>query len=127
MLAEFRTDLVIGVAALLSGFVTMIGQTDPTILPDWVGKLGPTGLCVWLVIHYTIVTVPRLEQRFSDLLTAQEQRHREERVKMLEMFDKTLNQKRIDYKSELDQQRADFREELEMQRADFTKIIQSKP
>lgn len=105
-----KTDIALG---LLSIFTAIIGQAavSDEIL-SMITQFGGLGLAVWLTIHHTMVTIPRMENRYNEMLTAMEERHRQERVDMIAVFNKTLEEKRADYKSELDQQRISFAEML---------------
>jgi hypothetical protein len=66
------------------------------------GQLGGFGIAVWLVIHHTMVTIPRMTKE-----------HREERAEILARFEKNLEEKRLDYQRELQEQRKEFAAMLE--------------
>lgn len=89
----------------------MFAQATPASasLVEILGQLGGFGIAVWLVIHHTMVTIPRMTKE-----------HREERAEIIATFQKTLAEKREDYKKELAEQRAEVAQMLERTACKYT-------
>lgn len=110
IIREDIIELTLGIAALASTisynlYHSLFAQADvqvPSSIYEIIAQLGGFGIAVWLVIHHTMVTIPRMMKE-----------HREERKEILEKFDATLKEKRSDYAKELDQQRQEFARMLE--------------
>jgi hypothetical protein len=112
MLRDDFSEVAIGFAALATSFGYnlyhyIFAQVDPgipipTSIYDIVAKLGGFGIAIWLVIHHTMITIPKMMKE-----------HREERKEALEQFEKALTEKRLDYKKELEDQRKEFGQMLE--------------
>ncbi len=79
-----------------------------------VQQYGGLALAVWLVIHHTMVNIPRMQLEAKAEREALVKAHREE-----------LDVKRADYLRQLSEQAAKHREEVETLRADFLAQIQT--
>lgn len=94
-----KIDIALGLSSLMT---MLIGQTAITdAIPAMITQFGGLGLAVWLVYHHTMKTIPGLLET-----------HRQERLELIMTFNKTLEEKRQDYKAEIEQQRKDFEQML---------------
>ncbi len=112
--AILESTIVLHALWKLSGFaaVAQIEAVTGTTIPwaDIVQQYGGLALAVWLVIHHTMVTIPRMQADSKAEREALVKAHREE-----------LDAKRADYMAQIADQAAKHREELELIRSDFMK------
>lgn len=100
-----KTDISLGILSLTT---SLLGQAVPDFVPGMVSQFGALGLVFWMVVHLTMVTIPGMEKRHGEAQAKMLEMHKQERSEMLAAFNKTLEQKRLDYREEIDQQRHDF-------------------
>lgn len=110
LIKEDFAELALGIATLTSTigynlYHYVFAQTEvkiPATIYEIIAQLGGFGIAVWLVIHHTMVTIPRMMKE-----------HREERKEIIQKFDDTLKEKRTDYMRELEQRQQEFSRTLE--------------
>ena len=89
-----------------AGWLIAQAAVDPVAiaptLPSLLSSVGGLGLAVWLVYYHTTVVMPNMQKL-----------HAEERMQMQVQFNKTLDEKRVDYFREIHEQRQQFAEIIE--------------
>lgn len=105
-----KTGIVLGISSI---GLNLLGQAMPDFVPGLVSQFGALGLVFWMMIHTTMVTIPGMQKRNDEAMAKLLEMHKVERAEMLVAFNKTLEQKRIDYNQEIDRQRENFDEMLQ--------------
>lgn len=95
-------EVILGTLSLaVSGFSVLAQATVPDAWTSILTQFGGLGLAVWLVIHHTTITIPRMQKDYK-----------EERMEMLKEFEASLIEKRKAYQEELVRQRQEFSDSL---------------
>lgn len=104
-------ELVLGTLSLITSGLSILAQAA---VPDaWTSVLtqfGGLGLAVWLVIHHTTITIPRMQKDYKD-----------ERLEMLKEFENALVEKRQAYHAEIARQREEFADSLKLNICQYRK------
>jgi hypothetical protein len=103
-LFEDGIEVSLGLLALLFSGFGIFAQAE-VLLPSWaqlIPHFGGLAFAVWLVIHHTTVTIPKMQAE-----------HKAERLEAEAQFIKALEEKRKAYQDQLAYERNYFREHME--------------
>lgn len=103
-LFEDITEILLGTLALMFSGLGILAQAELAI-PGWaqlIPHFGGLAFAVWLVIHHTTVTIPKMQAE-----------HRSERLEAETQFIKALEEKRKAYQDQLTYERQYFREHMD--------------